>query len=83
MSTEPKMTPWFVNGRKPARIGPYNVSCRKTGQTGKWWSWWSGKRWSIAAPTLRSLVCDWKSTPAADADAFHKAGSWRGLASKP
>ena len=74
MSTEPKMTPWFVNGEKPARVGVYEV-----GEDGhrRWFQHWNGRWWGYF------------DTNPKDAQRFGRRQSmyqnfrWRGLASKP
>ena len=80
MSTEPKMTPWFVNGEKPARPGAYNVSCRKRNQSGKFYAFFDGKKWCWGIfpnpEQAATLYYDGESASMAD-------GSWRGLAAKP
>lgn len=76
---EQELTPWFVNGEKPARPGVYNVSCRRTDQTGLWYAKWNGKRWlvfsnSVAEANQRTVVSGLID---------RRRGSWRGLAKQP
>lgn len=78
MSTEPKMTPWFPVGSKPARVGVYETdflgSFGQRFQLG--YSYWNGQRWHNNRPT--------PAEAAADDGAFSSQSKrWRGLASKP
>lgn len=79
MSKE-QLTPWFVNGEKPAYPGVYNVSCRNSNQTGGWWSYWSGSQW-YSFSWCKEWALDYyqQSRRSARMD----GGSWRGLAQKP
>lgn len=76
--SEPKLTPWFVNGEKPVHAGVYNVSCRTVKQSGDWYLAFNGEKWSDwwALNHLRAL-----------SEAEHcgslEPASWRGLAEKP
>lgn len=80
MTTEPKMTPWFVNGEKPARPGAYNVSCRKSDQSGKFFGYWDGKKWCWGLfPTPDEAATDHYDGESASV----ASGSWRGLAECP
>lgn len=78
---EQQMTPWFVNGEKPARPGVYNVSCRKREQTGRWWARWDGKTWYVAARGVE--YAESNKSPTTRHHFWHKSGSWRGLAQDP
>lgn len=75
MSTDPKMTPWFVNGEKPARPDVYNVSSRKGGQSGKWWARWDGSTWYCADKDKE--FASRETNPVTPADYWHDEGSWR------
>lgn len=37
-----RVTKWFCSGELPSIEGVYNVSCKKTEQSGRWWSHWNG-----------------------------------------
>lgn len=76
-----KPTPWFVNGEKPTREGVYNVSCRKSEQTGKWFARWDGEKWGTASGTREWAA---EETRVATPDSYwHDQGSWRSLAEEP
>ena len=77
---EQELTPWFVNGEKPARPGVYNVSCRKLDQSGDWWSHWNGEAWSDASTDKKKW--QWRGYDL-DGLFFSAKGSWRGLAQDP
>lgn len=81
---EQQMTPWFVNGEKPARPGVYNVSCRKTDQTGHWWASWDGETWYVASRQVTQGPRGAETGARTSRPNFwHKYGSWRGLAQDP
>lgn len=75
-----ELTPWFVNGEKPAYPGVYNVSCQKVGQSGKWWAYWCGSQW---------FAFSWSKEWTLDYFRMHRTRrsmdgcSWRGLARNP
>ncbi|WP_315127310.1 hypothetical protein [Comamonas antarctica] len=79
---EEKLTPWFVNGEKPARKGVYNVSCRSESQTGRWYSWWDGKTFGAFATNLDRAKEYHLMHPGARIASLG-GGSWRGLAYDP
>jgi len=84
MSTEPKMTPWFVNGEKPARPGVYEVQdTYHTDERRTYYGFYSKTTgWGCGRLTIedaiedkgRGTLADWYSSD---------RGKWRGLASKP
>ena len=81
MSAEPKLTPWFVNGEKPARPGVYNVSCRKENQSGHWYARWDGEQWFRARLSVDGAAG--RALPETLLNYWSDIGSWRGLAEKP
>lgn len=76
---DPKLTPWFTNGEKPAYPGVYNVSCRKENQTGEWYSYWNGLHF---CPFSRKLEGAYRYATSVERYT-NEEGSWRGLANKP
>lgn len=72
-----ELTPWFVNGEKPVRKGVYNVSCRKEHQSGQWYAYWDGERWSRAHDNIRQAAREDRRV--ANPRRWHIEGSWRGL----
>ena len=88
MTTDENLTPWFVNGEKPARKGVYNVSCHYEHQSGHWWSYWDGRRFLCFDPDKDSAKAYgtrlWADKRFAGAgDYVLTDGSWRGLAADP
>lgn len=83
MDTEPKLTPWFVNGEAPARPGVYLVDHAKAGQRFSQFAYWGGPRggWGAAAPTPSQAFN--RKRLGLDPNYFHQTGSWRGLSEKP
>lgn len=81
MSNEQKLTPWFINGEKPARPGVYNVSCRKHKQSGRWYARWDGVSWFRAFTGVSTAGREVHATVIPNH--WHAVGSWRGLAEKP
>lgn len=83
-----KLTPWFVNGEKPARPGVYNVSCRRTNQSGEWYSPWNGKNFGCfdrdpkQAELRRKMQGAGRNGLGAGNEVL-PSGSWRGLAEEP
>lgn len=75
MSTEPKMTPWFVNGEKPAREGVYQ---QRNGNRELGYQRWTGSRWMFWSATVSGAQL--ADMPAAGE---YQNDPWRGLASKP
>ena len=77
-----ELTPWFVNGERPARPGVYNVSCRKLEQSGDWFARWDGEKWFMAYYEPGAAAhC---MLPAASSgDYWSRKGSWRGLTQNP
>jgi hypothetical protein len=45
------LTDWFPKHITPAYVGAYEVRLRKNGILVKWYSWWTGSRWSRTALT--------------------------------
>lgn len=78
---QPKLTNWFVKGEAPWEPGVYNVSCRKTKQSGDWWARWDGRRWFCASRYKEGAART--TLPASAPNFWHHDGSWRGLAEKP
>lgn len=74
-------TDWFVNGETPWEPGVYNVSCRKSSQSGKWYAKFDGSTWFCATRTRHAAQEVMRTT--STADYWHREGSWRGLASDP
>jgi hypothetical protein len=70
------LTPWFPIRIKPVRVGVYNVSCKDSGQSGKWYAKWDGKGFGWYALSLTSIDGDHCGLPDCTL-------SWRGLASDP
>lgn len=74
--SEPKLTPWFVNGEKPVRKGVYQQKSGSGRLLG--YQRWDGKHW-----------CTWHEnaeTAGKDREAvvsFHQNDPWRGLAHPP
>lgn len=78
-----ELTPWFVNGEKPARPGVYNVSCRKFDQTGYWFAKWDGNSWFVAKELVQLAEREGNKLGEGDDRHWHVRGSWRGLAQNP
>lgn len=76
-----KLTPWFVDGEKPARPGVYNVSCRKEAQTGRYYGYWNGRFWVFGVAETPESAARLKQRVARGYVASN--GSWRGLAEAP
>lgn len=74
--TQHTITPWFPVSTPPIRKGVYNVSCRKSNQSGDWYSFWDG------------VAFNWFTTSVDKAKIEYDAGmrvssitlSWRGIA---
>jgi hypothetical protein len=45
------LTAWFPKHITPAHVGAYEVRLRQNGILVKWYSWWTGSRWSRTALT--------------------------------
>lgn len=81
-----KLTPWFVNGEKPVRPGVYNVSCEKSAQSGRWYSYWDGRKFG---PFFARVEWAREATIELGSKKWHagvgllRRGSWRGLAEEP
>jgi hypothetical protein len=45
------LTDWFPKHITPAHVGAYEVRLRQNGKIVKWYSWWTGSRWSRTALT--------------------------------
>jgi hypothetical protein len=45
------LTDWFPKHITPAHVGAYEVRRSKNGRIVKWYSWWTGSRWSRTALT--------------------------------
>ena len=81
-----KLTPWFVNGEKPARPGIYNVRYEKSEQSGNWYSYWDGRKFGpfsariewVLPTTARFGPKEWHA-----GRGLLRRGSWRGLAEEP
>ncbi len=78
----PKLTPWFVNGEKPARPGVYNVSCRRTKQSGMYYAYFDGESFGSTAGWVETAWYQ-RGKQTRWSDAVNQHGSWRGLAEKP
>ncbi|QXV72220.1 hypothetical protein Acf1_00023 [Acidovorax phage ACF1] len=76
-----KLANWFVNGEVPRGPGVYNVSCRKSEQSGDWYARWDGERWFVA-DRLRAVAAA-EQRPTTPGNYWHQTGSWRGLAENP
>lgn len=77
MNPTPNLTPWFTKGEKPAHIGVYNVSCRKEGQTGWWYSYWDGSYFRMFSTDV-DVAYDHSGS--SWGHYTNEEGSWRGLA---
>lgn len=71
--SEPKLTPWFVNGEKPARKGVYQVDSLFSEFA---WSRWDGKTWGWRRMRHATAAQDRNKTE-------RKITQWRGLANQP
>jgi hypothetical protein len=45
------LTAWFPKHITPVNVGAYEVRLRQNGKIVKWYSWWTGSRWSRTALT--------------------------------
>lgn len=77
MNTEPKMTPWFVNGEKPARNGVYAVNSRMGRE--HVFSHWNGDFWGWVSESV-ATARHFRNRPT---PREFKSVIWRGLAEKP
>jgi hypothetical protein len=73
-----KLSDWFPKEIKPRHIGAYEVRRKPNGhQLAKWFSWWTGTRWSMTAQTPEGAE-SCKHTRSAEAD--RDGGfEWRGI----
>lgn len=76
-----KLTPWFVNGEKPAREGAYEVSYRKEGQLAGRFAFWS-EEWGWGGASSLEYSETLRDS-GANPEFFSEIGSWRGLAEEP
>lgn len=77
--SEQELTPWFVNGEKPARKGVYQQMCGFGKQVG--YQYWSGARWYPWHETAASAN---KYRGAEKCHSYAHCGEeWRGLAHPP
>lgn len=76
-----KKTDWYPRSIDPVRPGPYEVQIREAPVpplTGAWYSWWTGRHWTMAAYTIERVL-QYK-----DAGPTHwTITAWRGLAEDP
>ena len=70
-----KLTPWFVNGEKPARDGLYEV--RSVIGQHPVFSYWDGKRWGWICPTKGEAEKRRRERT------YRQDCEWRGLAEEP
>lgn len=68
-----KLTPWFMNGEKPARKGVYRV--RSDGFYG--FAYWDGRLWAWRCSSVAEANDDRLTTGAS------QTKHWRGLAHPP
>lgn len=73
--SEPKLTPWFVNGERPVRKGVYQ---QMNGQDRLGYQYWDGVFWHGWAETARAARKDYGI-----AAHSHQNDPWRGLAHPP
>lgn len=76
MSTEPKMTPWFVNGEKPARPGVYETKDSLYADR-PMYQHWNGRFWGYFCLSINAAKNQ------GDRRSCWEKPQWRGLASKP
>ena len=73
-----KLTKWYPKHIKPARVGFYQVDLHNI----YWYSYWNGKVFSYASPTIEKVICDWLGYMH-NKKFTHPSLKWRGLAKKP
>lgn len=79
---QPKLTPWFVNGEKPARPGLYEVKARGPRPYWPMYAYYTkSSGWGCGRQTKEQALID--KDKVAVRDYYSRNGRWRGLAEKP